>query len=52
MAISTEQFMQLMTAQMETNKEILNEIKELKKEAKKDEGSEEPPGVETKEKNK
>ena len=51
MAISTEQFMQLMTAQMETNKEILNEIKELKKEAKKDEERrEEPPGLEAKKK--
>ena len=50
MAVSTEDFMKLMTAQMQMNSEILNEIKELKKEAKKEdvkkEESEAPPGLE------
>ena len=50
MAVSTEQFMELMTAQMKMNSEILNEIKELKRSAKEDEGREEPPGLEAKKK--
>jgi hypothetical protein len=50
MAVSSEQFMELMSAQMKMNSEILNEIKELKRGAKEDEGREEPPGLEAKKK--
>ena len=55
MAVSTEQFMDLMTAQMTMNKEILDSIKELQKRAVKEEEKgealkDEPPGLENKKK--
>ena len=51
-SVSEQQFMDLMTAQMTMNKEILDTIKELQtRAAKEDDGRrEEPPGLEVKKK--
>ena len=54
-SVSEQQFMDLMTAQMTMNKEILDSIKELQKRAVKEEEKgevlkDEPPGLENKKK--
>ena len=51
MAVSTEQFMEAMLAQMKMNEQILEQIKEMKRDAIEGEGRrEEPPGLENKKK--